>query len=342
LKKKEKTISDFGEFNLIDRIKKILPNSIPPDVLLGIGDDTAVIRWNEKKALLLTCDIQIEDQHFRLNHISANQLGRRAIAVNLSDIAAMGGHPAFALVSLALPPNFTTDNYDQLFLGMRAELQKYSANIIGGNLAKSSNQLVVDITLIGEVSSDTMLTRSGARIDDRIFVTGVLGASGAGYGILEKYDKNYPSDFSHLVEAHLVPKARIEAGRIIAQSGIVTAMIDISDGIASDLYHVCQSSEVGAELFEKKLPLPPKMADAAEICQKTPTQLALHSGEDYELLFTIPAKTSESEIETLTKKIPNPTHEIGKIVSRKSGYHLINYQNERIPIVPGGWDHFRS
>jgi thiamine-monophosphate kinase len=340
LKKKEKTISDFGEFNLIERVKKIFPKINLPDVLLGIGDDTAVIPINEKKALLITCDIQVEDQHFRLKHISAYQLGRRAIAVNLSDIASMGGRPTSALVSLALPPNFTLDNYDQLFLGIKDELQKYSAFVIGGNLAQSSHQLVVDITLMGEISSDEILTRSGAGMDDRIFVTGALGASGAGYAILEKFGNNYPADFSHLVEAHLVPNARVETGQTIAHSGIATAMIDISDGIASDLYHICQSSDVGAELFEKKIPLPPKMAEAAKICQKSPTQLALYSGEDYELLFTINAKTPDSEIETLRKQIPDPTHEIGRIVSKKSGYHLINYQDEHIPIVPRGWDHF--
>lgn len=335
-----KTIVDIGEFGLIDRIQKILYEVDHKDVIIGIGDDTAVIRLDENRVLLITCDIQVEDQHFRLKYLSAYQLGRRAMAVNLSDIAAMGGKPTFALGSLGFPKSFALSDFEDLFTGMRDELTEFSGFIIGGNLSNTKGKLVVDITLMGEAACDKFLTRSNAKEGDRIFVTGNLGASGAGFQILEKFGKDYPKEFETLVQKHLQPTPRIEIGQRIAQSGFATSMIDVSDGIASDLNHICTMSDAGAEIYEEKIPLAQGIHKVTSLTGKSLLQLALHSGEDYELLFTIKPDTPDSVLKSISEKSDVPIIEIGRIISKKSGYYLISKNNEKIAIRPKGWDHF--
>lgn len=335
-----KTIAQIGEFPLIERIKKIIPQADHQDVYPGIGDDTAVIKISPQKWLLATCDIQIEDIHFRLKHISAYQLGCRAAAVNLSDIASMGGTPKYALVSLGLPPDTEVHQFDEFFTGMGEELAKYSAFIIGGNLAHSARRLIIDIFLLGEVSPDMILLRSGARAGDRIFVTGTLGASAAGFYVLEKFGKDFPDEYSHLVTAHLQPIPKIEVGQRIARSGYATAMIDLSDGIASDLKHICDSSGVGAALVEEDIPVSDQMETVAAMASKTGLELALHGGEDYELLFTMKADTPAEVIEQIAAETQTEISEVGRIVPAEEGYYLMTTANERISLQPKGWDHF--
>jgi thiamine-monophosphate kinase len=325
---------------LIERIRKILPQANKKDVILGIGDDTAVIQISPDKWLLATCDIQIEDIHFRLKHITPYQLGRRAIAVNLSDIASMGGKPTYALVSMGLPSNTGVEQFDEIFRGMGEEMGKYSAFIVGGNLAHSSEKLVLDVFLLGEVSPENILLRNGAQPGDRIFVTGQLGASAAGYHVLEKFGKDHPEEYSDLVRAHLQPTARIQTGQMIAQSGYATAMIDLSDGIASDLRHICDVSGVGAEISEKDILLPDKLGDVAAMVSKTKLEFALHGGEDYELLFTMKADTLPEIIRKISTEIKTEMVEVGRIVPAEQGYHLVDSKGERAPLQPKGWDHF--
>lgn len=339
---RNRTVADIGEFGLIDRIQKILPEVDRKDLILGIGDDTAVIQIDENRVQLITCDIQVENQHFRFENISPYQLGRRAMAVNLSDIAAMGGKPTFALVSLGFPKSFALPDFDDLFKGMRDQLAQFSAFIIGGNLSNTEKDLIIDITIMGEVSPKQFLTRKGARTGDRIFVTEQLGGSGAGLYILEKYGKEYPQEFDHLVQKHLQPIPRIEIAQRIAQAGFATAMIDVSDGIASDLYHICTMSGVGAEIHQDQLPLPSPIRQIEEVTGKTATQLALSAGEDYELLFTVKEDTPDFEIELIARETGVAISEIGRIVSKEMGYYLINSQGNRVAIQPEGWDHFRN
>jgi thiamine-monophosphate kinase len=335
-----KTVSNFGEFTLIERIKQILPQTTNSDVLVGIGDDTAVIRIAEDRALIVTCDIQVEDQHFRLKNISGYQLGRRAIAVNLSDIASMGGTPQFALVSLGLPPELKVDYFDQLFEGIRDELSRFSAHLIGGNLTKTNHKLIVDITLLGEVHPQKILTRSGAKPGDKIFVTGKLGESGAGFQVLEHFGKEYPVSYDPMVNAHLQPIPRVEAGKLIADYQIATAMIDISDGLASDLNHICLMSNVGAEIYQDQLPLSDQLFEISQISNKSPLEFALHSGEDYELLFTIRPEVNLEKLKEIGQKLSLPITEIGRIINKNEGFLLINTNNKRLTLKPKGWDHF--
>jgi thiamine-monophosphate kinase len=333
-------VADIGEFGLIDRIQKVLPEVDRKDLIIGIGDDTAVIQINEQRALLITCDIQVEDQHFRLKNISPYQLGRRAMAVNLSDIAAMGGQPTYSLVSLGFPKTFLLADFDELFRGMKDELAVFSAYLIGGNLSNTQKELIIDITLLGEISPDQVMTRSGARPGDRIFVTGNLGESGAGFYVLEKYGKNYPREFHNLVQKHLQPIPRIEIGKRIAKSGFATAMIDVSDGIASDLNHICTMSDVGAEIYQDRIPLPDGIDRVTYFSGKSALYLVLHSGEDYELLFTMKPDMPDAAIHSISQKTGVAITEIGKILTLESGFYLIDLQNRRVPIQPKGWDHF--
>ncbi len=333
-------VSETGEFNLIDRIKKIVPVSDNPDIMIGMGDDTAVIRVGRNKVLLLTCDIQVEDRHFRRKFITDYQLGRRSMAVTISDIAAMGGLPSWALVSLGLPETMTVDEYDELFRGIEEELQSHSAVLVGGNLARTEGKLIVDITVLGESKPSEYVTRSGASEGDGIFVTGVVGASGAGFEVLNQFGKNFPQKYENLVHAHLMPRPRVQTGNLISGKKLATAMIDISDGIASDLYHICQSSGVGARIFRKQLPLPANIDTISEFSEKDIIDLALHSGEDYELLFTAPEKNFGRIRSEINGYCGVPVTKIGEIISKKSGYLQIHHDGREENLHPSGWDHF--
>ena len=337
-----KNVGEVGEFPLIDRIRKILPVSRNKDLLVDIGDDTAVVRLDERRALLLTCDIQVEGVHFRLDRTTPYRVGRRAMAVNLSDIASMGGKPTYALVSLGLPADFPVKSYDRLFEGMRDELLPHRAYIIGGNLARTEECLIVDVTLVGEADPFRVLTRGGARAGDRIFVTGLLGASGAGFQALKAYGKNVPGIYREMVNRHVLPVPRVDLGRRISRSGVASAMIDLSDGVAGDLYHVCTRSGVGAEIHEDLLPLPKHIGEIAGKSGKSILELALHSGEDYELLFTVPPGVSARRIRSLPGGSGIPVTEIGRIVTREEGYSLVDSRGVKRPLTPAGWDHFRA
>lgn len=342
MKRGRKCVEEIGEFPLIERIRKILPAAGDKDLLVDIGDDTAVIKLDDRRAMLLTCDIQVEGSHFRFEHITPYQLGRRSMAVNLSDIGAMGGKPTWALVSLGLPAGFPVKGYDRLFEGMRDELQPHGARIVGGNLARTRDFLVVDITLLGEADLPGVLTRGGARAGDRIFVTGTLGASGAGFQVLSAFGKRFPARYKELVKRHLLPTPRVDLGRRIAHAGIATAMIDLSDGVAGDLYHVCTRSGVGAEIHEDRLPLPERIGEVAETSGRSVIDLALHSGEDYELLFTVPPRVPAETVQSVFGESGVPVTEIGSIVERGGGYSLVDARGNRSPLKPAGWDHFRG
>jgi thiamine-monophosphate kinase len=193
---------------------------------------------------------------------------------------------------------------------------------------------------MGEVAPNLVMTRSGAKPGDRIFVTGKVGESGAGYHVLEKYGIDYPHQFEPLVQKHLQPIPRIEIGKRIAQSGVGTAMIDISDGIASDLNHICTMSSVGAEIYQDKLPLPAHIKAIESLSGKSALDLALHAGEDYELLFTTKSEIPISKIESMMKETDVSITEIGQLVTKESGYYLIDSNRKKSPLHPKGWDHF--
>lgn len=336
------TVGETGEFNLIDRIRRILPVSRNRDLRVDIGDDTAVVALDRKRALLLTCDIQVEGRHFLFDRTTPYRVGRKSMAVNLSDIASMGGRPTYALVSLGLPADMPVESFERLFEGMRDEMLAHGAYVIGGNLARTREELVVDVTMLGEAELSRVLTRDGARPGDRIFVTGTLGASGAGMEALRLYGGKVPGKYRELVKRHILPVPRVEMGRRIARSGVASSMIDLSDGVAGDLYHICERSGVGAEIREEPLPLPDRIGEIAEKSGRSVLDLALHNGEDYELLFTVPPGVPERKIRALPGKTGVPVTEIGRIVDRRDGYCLLDAGGRRTALKPTGWDHFRE
>lgn len=335
-----KSIRDIGEFGLIDRIQKLLPAYGSPEIIIGMGDDTAVVRLDDKRSLLATCDILVEGTHFRFDYITPYQLGRRAVSINLSDIASMGGKPTYALISLALPGKLSLDDFDELYRGMSDRMADFSAVIIGGNLAQTGEKMVVDIFMLGEIESEKMLTRSGAEPGDRIMVTGELGASAAGLHVLEKFGLSYPEHLDHLVQAHLQPEPRVEEGRLISASGYATSMIDVSDGLGSDLKTILEKSGVGAEIYLEKLPLPEYITEAAQLAGRSAWDIVIDGGEDYELLFTVKPDTPDEIIADLVHSISIPLTEIGRILPARDGCFIVDSQGDRRPLQTKGWDHF--
>ncbi len=337
----ELTVTKVGEFGLIDRLQKIIGPSIHPDLVLGIGDDTAVIRLHDDKVLLATCDIQIQNQHFRLENITPYQLGRRAMAVNLSDIAAMGGFPTFALISLAFPKKFPVAHFDALFDGMRDQLAAFSALVIGGNLSQSRDELIIDITMLGETKIQNLLTRSNARPGDRVWVSGIPGLSATGFQLLEKFGQNYPAQYSNIVQKHLQPLPRIQLAQKLAETGFVTAMIDVSDGLYSDLNHICEMSQVSARLHVEEFPLPAEKMEVENILLQKWLDLALYGGEDYELLFTSKKETPVGKFEAISRDLNIPITEIGEIVPADSKFSIIINNPKNDFTQKKGWDHFQ-
>jgi thiamine-monophosphate kinase len=335
------TVGEIGEFGLIARLRAICAQGRGPGdgVLLGIGDDAAAFRVEPGSAVLATCDIQIENVHFRSGCISPYQLGRRSVAVNQSDIASMGGEPTLALVSLTLPPQLPVESFDAIFLGMRDQMAEFSAAIVGGNLAKG-DKLVVDVFLLGKADPGRILTRAGAEPGDVIYVTGELGASAAGLALLSHSDLPPPAGLTRLVDVHLQPTPRVREGVAIARAGLAGAMIDISDGLAADLHHICEASRVGAEVRQADVPYAEGIETVAEMCGADPWHYVLFGGEDYELLFTVRADAAE-RVPDLAKRLGTPVHRIGTILPPEYGMQLLAPDGTRVPLSATGWDHFQ-
>lgn len=337
---------EIGEFGLIDRIASLLPAS-DKGIVVGIGDDTAALRVRGDRLLLVTCDIQLEGRHFLREKIAPQQLGRKAMAINLSDIASMGGLPRYALVSLGLPKDLEVAWVDGLYEGLKEEGARFGTHIVGGNIT-SSPLILVDITLFGEVEEEFLLRRSGAQVGDRLLVTGTLGASATGLAWLLQGDKAIDVDatmqreVARVVAAHLTPTPRVKEGRAIATTGLATAMIDLSDGLASDVAHICERSNVGVRVEAARLPISPATRSVAQALGQDPLSLALFGGEDYELLLTAPPDRVEGLASTVWQATGTPLTEIGEIIPAKEGRTLVLADGRRMPLEPGGWDHFRK
>ncbi len=335
----DQRIIDVGEFGLIERIKKLVP---PPEsgVVLGIGDDTAVVDLGDGRLLLLTCDVQIEDRHFRRQWITPRQLGRRAAAINLSDIAAMGGRPTFALLSLALPAELEVAFFEEMMTGVAERLGDFGAALVGGNLSGGDESLYIDLTLLGESHQGRLLRRGGAHPGDVLLVTGTPGESAAGLAVLRREDPVLRHQVSVLVDRLLDPTPRVREGQELAAAQVVTAMIDISDGLASDLRHLCEASGVGAELDEAALPCTEPLEQAAAGMDRQPLEFVLYGGEAYELLFTVPPEGVQKAIQVVRDATGVPVTPIGRMTDQPGQCWLIRSEGERTPLPARGWDHF--
>ncbi len=334
-------VEQINEFDLIARIKSLISDSKNANVVIDAGDDSAAVRGSDGKLSLYTVDMLVEDKHFRLDWIDAFTLGKRAIAVNISDIAAMGGTPEYALVSLCIPGSLEVDFIERMFEGMRVLMSGYEGRIIGGNISSGVDKLIIDVTLIGSVEQDRLIARSGARPGDRVFVSGFAGSGVGGLLTLMRYGASFPKEFGKMVNAYLAPLPSVGLARLLAERGLATAMIDVSDGISGDLIHILESSKVSAELYIDRLPV---TADFRKFCENNgydPYSTALHGGDSYELLFTVKEDVSIDEITKIAVEIETPLTEIGRITEDGENRVISDRGNTKIPLESKGWDHFR-
>lgn len=337
-------ISQLGEFGLIQRIKEALPHQ-PLDVIMGIGDDVAVLKISDAQYLLATCDVQVEDVHFQRGAISPYQLGRRIAAINVSDIAAMAGVPQWALVSLALPGDLETEFVDQLYEGMQEQLALAGAVIVGGNLSRIENGMVIDLCLLGTVAPETLLLRSGARKGDLILVSGWLGDSRAGLEAIRRPELNISEESRKQIEQrHLTPQPRLLEGRELGSSGLVHALVDVSDGLLGDIRHICHASRVGAEIWVGNLPISSAAKEMAHASGQDVYDWALTGGEDYELLFTTSPVFSAEIQRTVRERTGTGCQVVGRIVDETEGLQICLENGKKIVSSDGfsGWDHFAA
>jgi thiamine-monophosphate kinase len=324
-------VGDIGEWQLMELIREKLTLSTQDDVLVDVGDDAACVRL--KELTLLTTDSYLEEVHFIRSHYNFREIGYRSMAASLSDVAAMGGTPRFALVSLQLPTQTTIDHVEELYAGMQELADRFAFRIVGGDTIRSEKVGIV-CTVIGEAKD--VIRRRGAAPGDSVMVTGELGSSSLGFllmvaGLADERTAPF-------IEVHKRPCPRIVEGRILAGSGVVSAMIDISDGLALDLHHLTTESGVGAEIYLDKLPINKELKRLAPESGKTPEEFILYGGEDYELLFTVPASDVTSVCRDIHDRAQTSVAEIGRITEKKDV--VVWRGDEPLPLPRRGYDHF--
>ncbi|MBN1907261.1 MAG: thiamine-phosphate kinase [Deltaproteobacteria bacterium] len=333
-------VSDTGEFELIDSIRRIIDGAgHKPGLLIhGIGDDAAVFTPEPGYEMVVTCDSMVEGRHYLKEHITPMEIGRRAMVMNISDIGAMGGIPLYALVTLGLTSSETVEEIEGIYRGFIQELEPFNASIIGGNITKTAGNTFIDITLIGKAKRGHIALRSGAKQGDAIMVTGFPGSSGAGYRLLA--DGISPSlKNKTLIDAYLRPVHRAREGHSLAVSGLISSMMDVSDGLSGDLNHICETSSAAAEIWEERLPVSSALQDISTLYKQIPADFILAPSDDYELLFTCAPEKIDAVKKTL-KEFDCPVTHIGDIVPMAQGMTLINRNGERKPLIKKGWDHF--
>jgi thiamine-monophosphate kinase len=335
-------ISDLGEFPLIERIARIAAVE-RDDVIVGIGDDVAVLDNVGEDWILAKVDSQVEGVHFLREAISPRQLGRKALAINLSDIASIGGQPLYALVSLALPDDIEVAWVDALYHGLREEGDRYGVAVVGGNMARSPGGAFVDVFVLGRVRRAHVLLRSGARPGDRVLVTGRLGDSAAGLQLLLHPEIEVPpSDREMLAERHFTPTPRLREAQVIARAGVATAAIDLSDGLSSDVGHICDRSAVGVRLWADRLPVSPATRRVAAARGREPWQLAIEGGEDYELCLTAPPASVEALAAAVERETGTPLSVVGEILAPERGRWLALEDGREVPLEAKGWQHWQE
>ena len=327
-------LKQIGEFGLIDLIRKRFPAK-DENLLLGIGDDAAVIEITPERLLIFTTDALKEGVHFDLSYFSFYQVGWKAMAANLSDVAAMGGIPTFGLVSLGVPNKMDSRDVLKIYKGMTDLGKRFGCKLCGGDLFLSS-EIVITLTLLGEVEPEFLVKRSGARPGDLICVTNDLGQSQAGLELLKRKKVTNRA----WVRKHLQPVPRAKEARTLVQSLNLTSMIDISDGLASDLYHIAEESKVGALIYQDRIPVSKSLSKIAQVLEKPPLDLALSSGEEYELLFTI-RKNQEKKLRFLKEGDGSlKITVIGEIKDKKEGVKILDSKGKSRKLKKSGFSHF--
>lgn len=308
------------ESKIISRLRNLA--KVGADVLVGIGDDAAVIKGQGGKDLIVCCDLMVEGVHFRTEWSPPGLLGRKALASSMSDIAAMGGIARFAMISIALPPACSPQFIDQLFNGVFELANATGVSIIGGDTSSSRDSLFIDVSVVGECESGTAVTRRGANVGDTIYVSGSLGGSALGLSLLENGirigDSNSSDPKNNAVLKHLAPEPQMKLGRALGEAKLATAMIDISDGLSTDLWHILEESDCGAVIDGDSIPIAECVRYVAtESSVIDPLLLALNGGEEYELLFTSPSE-NYPQVRALGESLATTITAIGTVVGEKS------------------------
>jgi thiamine-monophosphate kinase len=328
----------IGEFGFIDRIAS-LGTLRAEGVVKGIGDDCAVISINGPDHLLVTTDLLVERVHFLLDWGRPEIIGAKSLSVNLSDIAACGGVPRDAFISLAVPSYIDVEWLDRFYAGMREVASDAQVNLLGGDTTSSKGHLVINVAVTGLVPRGEVLFRHTARPTDVIVLTGFTGRSAAGCDLLFKGFRLGDDAARPLIESHLIPRAHLKEGRMLAQSGACTAAIDVSDGLSSDLLHLCRDSGVAARVREESLPLDPALIRAGAELGTDPLHWVLHGGEDYVLLAAVRRERLEG-LKELAGKECCGIFPIGEFVPGQ-GIELTKKDGTTQPLSALGWDHFR-
>ncbi len=334
-------ISTLGEFGLIDRLTENLPK-LNESTLRGVGDDAAVMHYESKNDVLVTTDLLLENVHFDLTYVPLKHLGYKSAVVNFSDIYAMNGYPRQITVSLGISRRFTIEHIEELYAGIRLACEAYGVDLVGGDTSASNQGLVISITCLGEAQRDKIVYRDGARPTDLICVSGNLGAAYMGLQLLEREKvasagrKDFVPDFSgkeYLIERQLKPEARRDIIEELASAGIKpTSMMDISDGLSSELIHICKQSDTGCRVYEDRIPIDYQTAVMAEELNMNLVTAALNGGEDYELLFTVPL-TDKEKIDNL-----KDVRLIGYVTDKAEGCAMVTRDGNEIPLKAQGWN----
>ena len=336
-------ISRLGEFGLIERLTKDFPLRNVSS-RLGAGDDAAILNFGGED-VLVTTDLLLEGVHFDLRYVPLKHLGYKAGIVNFSDVYAMNGTPRQITVSLGISSRFTVEHIEELYAGIRLACEVYGVDLVGGDTSASVTGLVISVTCIGEAKADEVVRRSGAKPTDLICVSGDLGAAYMGLQLLERENKvaagsgrDFQPDFAgkeYILERQLKPEARKDIVAILREKGILpTAMMDVSDGLSSELLHICKASNVGCRVYEDRIPIDYQTAVMAEEFNMNLVTAAMNGGEDYELLFTVPL-TDKEKIETI-----NGVRMIGYVTKPELGAAMVTRDGSEIPVKAQGWNAF--
>lgn len=329
-------LSDLGEFGLINLLTRDF--TYGAGVIAGVGDDTAVLDMGGDKWLLFTTDMMVEEVHFSLKYCTMRQVGWKLLAVNISDIAAMGGSPAHAVISVAVPPQIPVSELAELYRGLREAAGAYGVSLVGGDTVSSHERLTLNVAMLGTVEAGRAVYRKGACPGDRIYVTGTLGAAAAGLHLYQNPSLACsPQAADYCRQAHAVPRPRLAAGRLLASYG-VTAMDDISDGLASEIHEICRSSGVGCLLRAADVPVDPRVWEVAALAGADPSAWALFGGEDFELVFTAGADARE-RIEHAAGAAGVTIYPVGEITGATE-IMLEKADGTVVPLPRGGFDHF--
>lgn len=333
-------LSDLGEFKLIEHLTKHFKVS-QKSTVKSIGDDAAVLSF-KKKQVVVSTDLLVEGVHFDLSYVPLKHLGYKALIVNLSDVYAMNATATQVTVSIAVSNRFPLEALEELYAGITTAAKLYNVDVVGGDTTSSTSGLIISVTAIGEVDEDKVVLRSGAKPNDLLVVTGDLGGAYMGLQILEREKEvfkvnpnNQPdlSMYTYIVERQLKPEARKDIVELLKELNVKpTSMIDVSDGLSSEVIHLCKQSKVGVDIYEDKIPLDPQVISTCEEFNIDSTTIALNGGEDYELLMTI----SQEDFPKI-KGNPNLTI-IGYMTDEDRGMHLVTRAEEKIPIIAKGWN----